>query len=154
MISPEFESAVLERNYLRVRIMMKDALLLDTSFAKFNEMLKYSMKLLHGVLVPFDNDYLENNEGKWDVDLMNRELVELVNNFSGERIKHLKKVIPKVIVTEKKKAFRDLQAAAFQVNSIHDEARVNKRWKRSNIDEMEKAAKKILAAIETIRKNT
>lgn len=43
-MTPEFMQAVKERNLLRIRIMMKDSLLIDKSADLFNEMNKYAEK--------------------------------------------------------------------------------------------------------------
>ena len=97
MVSPEFNSAIKTGNLLRVRIMLKDSLIVDPTFVQFNEMLAYARTELPELLEPYDNGTLENDSGKWDKDLMNMELVEIVNNFSQTRIDHLKKVISIVL---------------------------------------------------------
>jgi len=97
MVSPEFNSAVKTGNLLRVRIMLKDSLIVDPTFAQFNEMLAYARTELPELLEPYDNGALEDDTGKWDKDLMNMKLVEIVNNFSQPRIDHLKRVISIVL---------------------------------------------------------
>lgn len=97
MVSPEFNSAVKTGNLLRVRIMLKDSLIVDPTFAQFNEMLAYARTELPELLEPFDNGALEDDRSKWDRDLMNMELVEIVNNFSQTRIDHLKRIISIVL---------------------------------------------------------
>ena len=97
MVSPEFNSAIKTGNLLRVRIMLKDSLIVDPTFAQFNEMLAYARTELPELLEPYDNGALEDDTGKWDKDLMNMELVEIVNNFSQPRIDHLKRVISIVL---------------------------------------------------------
>lgn len=97
MLSPEFNSAIQNGNLLRVRIMLKDSLIVDPTFVQFNEMFAYARQTLPTILVPFDNGDLEDDCSKWDKDLMNMELVEIVNNFSEARIDHLKKVISIVL---------------------------------------------------------
>ena len=97
MLSPEFNSAIKNGNLLRVRIMLKDSLIVDPTFVQFNEMFAYARQALPTLLVPFDNSDLENDRSKWDKDLMNMELVEIINNFSEARIYHLKKVISIVL---------------------------------------------------------
>lgn len=77
--------------------MLKDSLIVDPTFVQFNEMFAYAQQELTGLLVPFDNGVLEDDRSKWDKDLMNAELVEIVNNFSVVRIEHLKKVISVVL---------------------------------------------------------
>lgn len=97
MLSPEFNSAIQNGNLLRVRIMLKDSLIVDPTFVQFNEMFTYARQTLPTLLVPFDNGDLEDDCSKWDKHLMNMELVEIVNNFSEARIDHLKKVISIVL---------------------------------------------------------
>lgn len=93
MISPEFSRAVKDENLILTRIMLKDSLIVDTSFTQFDEMLFYAKRELANLTVPYDGKSLENDSSKWNVNLMNIELVELINNFSEIRIEHLKKVI-------------------------------------------------------------
>lgn len=100
MVSSEFNSAIRSGNLLRARIMLKDSLIVDPTFAQFSEMLAYARRELPGLLVPYDNSDLEDDRSKWNKDLMNTELVEIVNNFSEVRIDHLKKVIS-VVLAEK-----------------------------------------------------
>lgn len=96
MISNEFEDAVKNGNLLRARIMIKDSLILDTTFNKSKEMIEYLKDKEIDIFVTFDNGILEDDVNKWNKDIMNRELVELVDNFSKERMEHVKRVIKKV----------------------------------------------------------
>lgn len=100
MVSPEFKKAVSERNLLLTRIMLKDSFVLDPTFAQFEEMLDYAMLYFPDLFVPFDGGSLENDASKWDEALMNKELVQLVSNFSEERVDHLKMVVAKVLEAE------------------------------------------------------
>jgi len=100
MISPEFNSAVKAGNLLRARIMLKDSLIVDPTFAQFNEMLAYARVELPALLESYDDGILEDDRSKWDKDVMNTELVEIVNNFSQTRIDHLKRVI-RIVLTDK-----------------------------------------------------
>lgn len=104
MLSPEFTTAIKSGALLRARIMLKDSLIVDPTFAQFNEMLAYARRELPNLLVPYDGEILENDRTKWNTDLMNTELVEIVNNFSDVRIDHLKKVISVVLAENIKRA--------------------------------------------------
>lgn len=104
MVSQEFNTAVKTGNLLRVRIMLKDSLIVDPTFNQFNEMFAYARQALTELLVPFDNGDLEVDRRKWNTDLMNTELVEVVNNFSETRITHLKDVIGVVLADKIKSA--------------------------------------------------
>ena len=104
MLSPEFTAALKSGNLLRVRIMLKDSLIVDPTFAQFNEMFASARRELPNLLVPFDGEILEDDRTKWNTDLMNTELVEIVNNFSDVRIEHLKRVIGVVMAGNIKRA--------------------------------------------------
>lgn len=104
MLSPEFTTAIKSGALLRARIMLKDSLIVDPTFALFNEMLAYARRELPNLLVPYDDEILENDRAKWNTDLMNTELVEIVNNFSDVRIDHLKKVISVVLADNIKRS--------------------------------------------------
>lgn len=100
MVSQEFRSAVANKNLLRTRIMLKDSFVVDPTFSQLREMLAYAKQILPDLLVPFDGDILEEDSSKWNQEVMNMELVQLVNNFSETRITHLQKVVSKVMATE------------------------------------------------------
>ncbi len=104
MLSPDYITAINSGALLRARIMLKDSLIVDPTFAQFNEMLAYARREMPNLLVPHDGEILENDRAKWNTDLMNSELVEIVNNFSDVRIDHLKKVISVVLADNIKRA--------------------------------------------------
>ena len=104
MLSPEFTTVIKDGALLRARIMLKDSLIIDPTFVQFNEMLAYARRELPDLLVPYDGEILEDDRSKWNTDLMNIELVEIVNNFSDVRIDHLKKVISVVLADNIKRA--------------------------------------------------
>lgn len=94
-VSKEFAQAVLEKNYLRVRIMLKDSLLIDKSFKLFSEMQSYSSA--QGVDPWVDPDIpLEKAEKPWTEDTMNYELTALVNDFTKEHVVYVKEIISEV----------------------------------------------------------
>lgn len=100
MVSPEFKAAVADKNLLRTRIMLKDSFVLDPTFTQLREMLSYAKANLSDLMVTYDGDYLEEDSSKWTSETMNEELVQLVTNFSDERINHLEKVVSKVLAKE------------------------------------------------------
>lgn len=87
-----FYQAVETGNVLRIRIMMKDSLLVDPSFEEFLEM----EKIASGV----ENLYDKHDEKPfivdkafWNDDYMNKLMVKVLRNFSHERIDHIKEVV-------------------------------------------------------------
>lgn len=95
-LTPEFETAVRNNNLLRVRIMLKDSLLVDKRFVQFTEMRRYAER--SGV-----NFWMEKTEeleikpkGSWNEDLMNLELTKLVNDFTKEHLAYCQAIVEKV----------------------------------------------------------
>lgn len=94
-ISREFAQAVQDKNLLRVRIMLKDSLLVDKTFSLFDEMQQYASS--RG-LNPWANSYypLEKAAKPWTEDTMNYELTALVNDFTKEHVDYVKAIISHV----------------------------------------------------------
>lgn len=91
-ISSEFAQAVRDENKLRVRIMLKDSLLIDKTFRLFDEMQAYAT--VQGVSPWVDADIpLEKSEKPWTEDTMNYELTALVNDFTKEHVNYIKQII-------------------------------------------------------------
>lgn len=197
MVSPEFKATISEKNLLRTRIMLKDSFIVDPTFLQLDEMLDYAKSNLPNLFVAYDGDYLENDSAKWNQDLMNEELVQLVTNFSEVRIDHLKQVVAKVMYLEaekikekraaesknkftmpytstnfdfrtsfnfggtssaskeeeRRKAIKTLSSEARKITKTLIEVESSRKWKSSNINDMEQAAKKILDAVQIYRNN-
>ena len=71
---------------------MKDSLLIDTTFERFNEMEKVS-KNMEGLYDLHDGKAFILDKSQWTRDYMNLLMVEVLYNFSHERIAHLKDVV-------------------------------------------------------------
>lgn len=178
MISPEFRMAVDSKNLLRVRIMLKDSFIVDPTLTQFNEMQDYAKRKLPDLFVPFDHGILEDNPLKWDKAVMNMELVQLVNNFSKERVAHLKKVVVKVLekgvglkqegkneqkgsqkpretrVEDKKNALLTISKESKKIRIVLDEIETSdNKWSPSRINKVEQAAKEILEAVQIYKAN-
>lgn len=91
-ISNEFKEAVEEDNKLRVRIMLKDMMVIDKSMQKFDEMLSYAQSRINDLYDIHDGEKFEEKDS-WTTEYMNAQLVKLLSNFSKERIEILKKII-------------------------------------------------------------
>lgn len=174
MVSQEFQAAVNQGNLLRARIMLKDSLLVDPTFLQFNELLAYGRTRLPDLIEPFDGELLNMEPSCWNQDQMNMELVQLVNNFSLERINHLKKVIEVVKADDIKKyelqkksqrdcthrsiadfggkrqrqeAVQEIVHGARLVRGLLRQADKNGKWNPEDIEKMEQAARWILKNI-------
>ena len=91
-LSNSFYEAVKEGNVRRVRIMMKDSLLVDPTFTDFKNMVKAASSLT-GLYDTHDGRELISDEQQWTDEYMDKLMVQVVNNFSHERIEHLKNVV-------------------------------------------------------------
>lgn len=98
-LTKEFVEAVSQGNLLRVKIMLKDSLLVDTSFNQFNEMLSYAEQRLSGIWVSDDED---DDVFSQSPEELNTILAGLVNNFSKRRVTHLKGMINKLYSSQPK----------------------------------------------------
>ncbi|MTN82227.1 hypothetical protein GMB34_13840 [Turicibacter sanguinis] len=90
-LTDKFYEAVKLGDVQSVRIMMKDSLLTDPSFKQFEQMEKYSSSL-KGLYEEHDGRDFQD-KSTWNDSYMNKLMVQVVNNFSHERVEHLKDVI-------------------------------------------------------------
>ena len=89
-VTQEFKQAVLQNNNLKTKIMLKDSLLVDTSFNQFDEMLRYAESRLMDFWVKDEKDDEILSDDPQEFDAI---LAGLVNNFSRKRVNHLRKMI-------------------------------------------------------------
>lgn len=75
-----------------IRIMMKNSLLVDPTFREFSEM-ELLTKDVNGLYEVHDGRVLETDMKLWDDDYMNKMMVQIVGNFSPERVTHLKNIV-------------------------------------------------------------
>ncbi|EOU1756098.1 hypothetical protein QTH34_02095 [Clostridium perfringens] len=87
-----FNEAVNSNNVRRVRIMMKDSLLVDPKFNLFKEMDTVASKM-QGLYQEHDGRAFNLDKSTWNKDYMNKLMVQVVSNFSHERVNHLKDVV-------------------------------------------------------------
>ena len=87
-----FQEAVVEKNVQKIRIMLKDSLLVDPSFERFNEM-ERAASSVDNLYVEHDGRELSEDHNVWDDAYMDKLMVQVVGNFSHERVEHLKKVV-------------------------------------------------------------
>lgn len=90
-VTNAFYEAVNTGNVCGVRIMMKDSLLADPSFKEFKEMEK-AADSMQGLYDAHDGKEFIEDKSKWNDEYMSRLRVQVIRNFSHERLEHLKKV--------------------------------------------------------------
>lgn len=94
-IDKTFKEAVQDGDIQLVRIILKNSIIMDTTFKDFDEMISYAQDM-PGLYEEFDNQPLSHDETSWDDDYLADLMGELTDNFSHERINHLKKVASKL----------------------------------------------------------
>ncbi len=87
-----FKEAVESNSVRKVRIMMKDSLLVDPTFAKFEEMERIA-SAMDGLYDEHDGNSFQKDRSTWDDEYMNNLMVDVLWNFSHERVEHLKEVV-------------------------------------------------------------
>lgn len=91
-VTSVFMEAVKSNSIQKVRIMMKDSLLVDPTFAKYEEMERTALSM-DGLYDEHDGKSFRKDKNTWDDDYMNDLMVDVIWNFSHERLEHLKEVV-------------------------------------------------------------
>lgn len=94
MVTAEFYKAVRDRDVLMVRIMLKDSLLVDSSFNQFNSMVHHAEDSGLNLWISDEDDETFDSDANANEDL-NVLLVQLVNCFSKKRVNYIKGIISK-----------------------------------------------------------
>ena len=87
-----FYEAIKAGNVHRVRIMMKNSLLVDPTFEEFHAMEKAATSMT-GLYDVHDKKEFVSDRSSWNDEYMNMVMVKVISNFSRERIDHLKEVV-------------------------------------------------------------
>lgn len=92
-VTDEFKEAVLTDKRIRVRIMLKDIMLVDPSLKLFDEMNLYADNNMEDLYDLHDGELLNKSKTDWNEEYMNQQMVAVVTNFSKERVNLLKEMV-------------------------------------------------------------
>lgn len=92
-ITNEFKDAVLTGKKIRVRIMLKDMMLVDPSLKQFEEMLGFAKSNMIDLFDEHNKEILKDDCSDWDEAYLNNQMVAVVSNFSQERIELLRNMV-------------------------------------------------------------
>ena len=92
-VTKEFMEAVQSGKQMRVRIMLKDSLLVDPTAVQFEEMERYASQHMGDIYAAHDGEKLDFDVTAWTKDYLNQQMVAAVNNFSKERVDLLKSMV-------------------------------------------------------------
>lgn len=101
MISQEFKDTIQAGNIERAKMMLKNSLTMDLTFKQFKEMLEYALKFIPNIIETHDGTVFESKE-KWNKEYASLLKYDLIDNFSAERIEHIKDVQQYVYADELK----------------------------------------------------
>lgn len=87
-----FNESVSSGNVRRVRISLKDSMLNDPTFSEFTEM-NNAAGSLSGLYDAHDGREFNRDKSAWNDSYMNDLMVQVMGNFSHERVDHLKDVV-------------------------------------------------------------
>lgn len=93
-VSADFKNAVEKKNKLRVRIMLKDIMVIDPTMEKYSAYLRYASAHMPDLFDQHDGEKLNYDKSAWTKEYLSQEMVTLVNNFSHERLALLEKMVP------------------------------------------------------------
>lgn len=102
MISADFKKAVQLGDEEKVKMMLKNSLTMDLTFNQFKSMLEYTLKFIPNIIESHNGTKFES-KANWDKDYASLLKYDLVDNFSAERIAHIKEVQQYVYADELKK---------------------------------------------------
>lgn len=92
-ITNEFRESVDSGKKLRVRIMLKDAMLVDPTMDLFDEMINYASVKITDLYDEHNGEVLKYDNSDWNEEYLNNQMVVVVNNFSKERVELLRNMI-------------------------------------------------------------
>lgn len=169
MITQEFRQAVEERNLLRIRIMMKDSLLIHKSAQQFNEMKNYAYKQGINVYIKDEENFDPLPEELWNENLLNLELAKLINDFTTRRADYCLHILRKIDkdehkgkketkVKKQRNYDQECQKILNEERGISEILKKSKtsggrKWLYEDIKKIEQHAKNIVQACENIVKN-
>jgi hypothetical protein len=84
--------AIAANDVCEIRLMMRDSLRFDPTFAEFDEMNRLA-ESVNGLYDIHDGSKFNDDKSAWNDDYMNKLMVQVVGNFSHERMEHLKDVV-------------------------------------------------------------
>lgn len=135
-VSTEFRNAIKNNNIRLVRIMLKDRIMIDPTFDTFDKLFKYANEHLKIPLCEkYNGKSFINNKAYWNKKYFNEQIVELLYNFSIERIEHIKDICKIIYANEidkirkKRNLYVDTNE---QVTIVKEKQEIQKRKERFN----------------------
>lgn len=91
-INIDFKKAVTGNDVSFVRIMLKDSMVIDPNFYEFEQLIEYAQTHLRELYDEHDGEVFPGDTSTWNENMLNEQMVNVVYNFSKERIEFLKRI--------------------------------------------------------------
>lgn len=91
-ITKKFRDAVSNNDIRLVRIMIKNDMIVDPSMDELNQMISIAEPKLTTLYDDHNGEVLDYEKSNWTKDYMDQQMVEVVNNFSKERLELLQNI--------------------------------------------------------------
>ena len=101
-VTNEFKNAVTQDDVRLVRIMIKDSMVVDPTFTEFDQMMLLA-ETMNGLFDAHDGEALNYDISAWTKDYMDEQMVQVVYNFSRERLELLKNICKELFKDRVKK---------------------------------------------------
>lgn len=139
MITKKFEEIVKNGNKLEIKVALKNRLLFARDINSFDEMLEYVKRKGIDVYEKHDNrSFPSESSREWNDKLLDKEINDLIDNFSKERIDNIRKLIAKL---ENKTSQNDIKIIGTQ-SSERSNSKRSFSQNNSNREKHEKNKKK------------
>lgn len=107
-LSDEFKNAVDSHDVLLTRIMLKDSMLVDLSLRRFEEQLRYAESNMEDLYDQHDGEAFNEDITTWTEAYLDEQMVNVVSNFSKERVAFLKKLVRNIYSSEADNSDREV----------------------------------------------
>lgn len=91
-ISKELLDAVNNNDIVMVKIILQNSMLLDPSFASYDEELAFALKHFPNLYDSHDGTAFKSDSAMWTKNYLDELMTDLTLNFSRERVSHIRKV--------------------------------------------------------------
>lgn len=129
-ISNKFKDAVREKDIVKIRVMLKNGLLIDTTFRVFESMKLYAESQNVNFWAVPQQPVNKKIESSWSKSLLDEELAILIRDFTEERLEYVKLLIRYLYAAEQIAETKNISNSPYR--SINQKYAPVKRGKKDN----------------------
>lgn len=135
MVSEKFKEIVKNGDKLEIKVSLKNRLLFTRDIDSFDEMLGYVRKNDIDIYERHDNkNFPSEDSGEWNENLLDKEINNLVDNFSEERVKNIRKLIQKLVSKTMNSTTSNSKRSFSQSNSYREKFEKNRKKSENNFN--------------------